>query len=1257
MKTTAVSRNTWLHMLAWLLVLAACFIALPAHAAGTTEFDHLRTGYALTGAHKDAKCESCHIGGVFKGTPRDCESCHVSGARFARLNVVKPADHLPSQQTCNTCHTTRTFNGAKMNHTGVATGSCQTCHNGVQASGKPAGHLATSATCDTCHRTTAWKPASGFNHVGVSPGSCASCHDGQKATGKPATHTPYQSVAGISQASCDSCHKAGFAAWTPAKLHTSVTVSGQCATCHAAAKPNTAIHSGQTVCETCHKSTTAWTGAKVDHSIFNASTNCASCHNGSAATGKSATHIPSGSTNCLTCHATSGWKPSSWNHTQLTVSNQCATCHTGAFPPADGKSATHTPYQSVSGLSSANCDTCHKAGYVSWTPAKLHTSVSIVAQCATCHAAIKPGTAIHTGQTVCENCHKSTTTWSAGKVDHGLFNASTNCASCHNGSAATGKSATHIPVGATNCITCHSTSGWKPTSWNHTQLTVSNQCATCHTGAFPPADGKSATHTPYQSVAGLGSANCDTCHKAGYTSWTPAKLHTSVSIVAQCATCHAAIKPATAIHTGQTVCENCHKSTTTWSAGKVDHSLFNAATNCATCHNGSAATGKSATHIPVAATNCITCHSTSGWKPTSWNHTQLVVSNQCATCHTGAFPPADGKPSNHTPYQSVAGLGSANCDTCHKAGYTSWTPAKLHTNVSVVAQCATCHASVKPATAIHTGQTVCETCHKSTSTWSSAKVDHSTFTVATNCATCHNGSAATGKSATHIPVGATNCISCHSTSGWKPTSWNHTQLVVTNQCATCHTGAFPPADGKSATHTPYQSVAGLGAANCDTCHKAGYTSWTPAKLHTNVSVVAQCATCHASVKPATAIHTGQTVCETCHKSTSTWSSAKVDHSTFTVATNCSTCHNGSAATGKSATHIPVGATNCIACHATTGWKPTKWNHTQVIVTGQCATCHSGAFPPADGKSASHIPYQAVAVLAASNCDTCHKAGYAAWTPARVHTSVSISSQCATCHAAIKPNTTVHVGQTVCENCHKSTSQWTGAKVDHSTFTVATNCSSCHNGSTATGKSATHIPVAATNCISCHATTAWKPTKWNHTQVSVVDCASCHSGAFPPADGKPAAHIPYLTIAGLSTANCSTCHKSGYASWANGKLHTSVAVSGQCKTCHSGAYTSQGATAKPTNHIPEAQLLNGAAMECNSCHTSTASWAQRMNHNGSQGSGAGWCKSCHATGISYLGSMKRMSLTHRTTTPVPTDCSTSGCHRPLGNKGSAYTEWD
>ena len=65
----------------------------------------------------------------------------------------------------------------------------------------------------------------------------------------------------------------------------------------------------------------------------------------------------------------------------------------------------------------------------------------------------------------------------------------------------------------------------------------------------------------------------------------------------------------------------------------------------------------------------------------------------------------------------------------------------------------------------------------------------------------------------------------------------------------------------------------------------------------------------------------------------------------------------------------------------------------------------------------------------------------------------------------------------------------------------------------------------------------------------------------------------------------------------------------------------------------------------------------MNHNNSLGGGAGWCKACHASGTSFLGSMEKKSLTHERKTPPAIDCSESGCHRPLGNKGAAYSKWD
>jgi hypothetical protein len=970
------------------LLLAAAGAASLAQGANPKDFDHLKTGYPLTGRHAQTRCESCHQNGIFKGTPRDCASCHLSGQRFARGNVVMPQQHVPTQAACDTCHTTRAFAGARFNHAGVAPGTCQTCHTGSLASGKPANHIATSASCDSCHRTTAWSPAAGFDHAGVVAGTCATCHGAGRATGKSAQHMPTNAGQ-----SCDDCHR-GFSAW----------------------------------------------------------------------------------------------RPTSWNHSQMAVTAQCASCHNGSYPPADGRPSNHIPYTSVAAAASANCDSCHKGSFSSWSNGRFHANVAV-------------------------------------------------------------------------------TSG----------------CSSCHNGAYLNAVGK--PNTPVHSNSGVNT------------------------------------------------CESCH-NTSGWSGARVDHSTFTAATTCTNCHNGTTATGRSGSHIPTGSTSCFSCHNVSpaGWTPTKWTHAQMTVANACASCHTGTFPPADGRPNNHIPYQSVAVTASANCDGCHKGSTTTWANGRLHANYSITTGCASCHSGSylnavgKPNNATHATVTGnCESCHKSTTTWAGARTDHSTFTTATNCANCHNGTTASGKATNHIPT-TVNCLSCHNVSpaGWTPTKWNHSQVTVANACASCHTGTYPPADGRPNNHIPYQAVAVTAAANCDGCHKGSTTTWANGRLHANYSIATGCTSCHngaylnAVGKPNNATHATVTGnCESCHKSTTTWAGARTDHSTFTALTVCSTCHNGSTATGKTANHIPT-TVNCFSCHnvSPAQWTPTKWNHTQVTVANACANCHTGSYPPADGRPTNHIPYQTVAITAAANCDGCHRGSTTTWANGRLHTYYSIATGCASCHtgsylnAVGKPSTPTHATVTGnCESCHRSTTSWLTVTFAHSPANaVGTGtCDTCHNGSSARGKPATHIPVTT------------GPTK------------------------------------------CDSCHRS-QASWTTAvTMNHSVVTATACKTCHNGSYVSQGtqgALAKPTNHIPEVQLLNGAAMDCNACHTSTTLWtSMTMNHNGSQGSGAGWCKGCHTRGQGFLGNMDTMALNHRNVTPAPTDCSQVGCHRPLGRFGAPYTKWN
>jgi Cytochrome c7 and related cytochrome c/Cytochrome c554 and c-prime len=623
---TAIGLQRGLHRgraaLAALLWLGLSLLAPAALAQGSgqRDFDHLKTGFALGGKHADLRCESCHQNGVLKGTPRDCASCHVAGMRFARGNVVMPQQHIPTRQACETCHTTKSFVGAKFNHAGVAPGSCQTCHNGTLSPGKPANHIQTSASCDSCHRTTAWSPAAGFDHSGVVPGTCATCHGAGRATGKSATHMPTN----VGQ-SCDDCHK-----------------------------------------------------------------------------------------------SFSTWRPAAWNHTQRAVTGQCASCHTGGYPPADGRPANHVPYASIGVMAAANCDACHKGSFSTWANGRVHANFSVSASCASCHSGAflnavgKPSNATHASVTGnCESCHKSTTTWAGAKTDHSTFTAATNCVTCHNGTTATGKPTTHLPTTA-NCLACHNVSPalWTPTKWNHTQVAVTAQCATCHSGGYPPADGRPANHIPYQTVALTAAANCDSCHKGSFTTWANGRLHSNYAISTGCVSCHtgaylnAVGKPNTATHTGVTGnCESCHKSTSSWLTVSFAHSPANAVGTgtCDTCHNGTTAKGKSATHIPIPAgpAKCDSCHRSQASFTTAvtMNHS-VVTAGTCKSCHNGSYVSqgtqgALAKPGNHIPEVQLLNGAAMDCKACH-TGTTVWTSVTMNHNSSQgngAGWCKGCHTS------------------------------------------------------------------------------------------------------------------------------------------------------------------------------------------------------------------------------------------------------------------------------------------------------------------------------------------------------------------------------------------------------------------------------------------------------------------------------------------------------------------------------------------------------------------------------------
>ena len=151
------------HWLRWLLVPLLLFTAINIQAADKEEFNHLSTGFALDGAHEKTECQSCHIRGVFKGTPKNCSGCHDTSSVIATSK--KSTDHIQTSGKCADCHTDNNWTTARMDHSAI-TASCSTCHNGTTATGKTSSHVASSNGCDNCHTSKAWTPAR-FDHSTV----------------------------------------------------------------------------------------------------------------------------------------------------------------------------------------------------------------------------------------------------------------------------------------------------------------------------------------------------------------------------------------------------------------------------------------------------------------------------------------------------------------------------------------------------------------------------------------------------------------------------------------------------------------------------------------------------------------------------------------------------------------------------------------------------------------------------------------------------------------------------------------------------------------------------------------------------------------------------------------------------------------------------------------------------------------------------------------------------------------------------------
>lgn len=349
---------------------------------GGRDFNHMTTGFPLTGGHAVAACETCHTGGVFKGTPRNCDGCHATGKRI--VATPKSTSHIVTDAPCESCHfNSATWLGARYNHGTAKLHQCETCHNGRISTAKPASHNTgrkMAESCDNCHRTFAWFPVSWNHSDTASDCSKSGCHSATDTVHESPGHLTLSMPPVSFIGSCKSCHTNYVSFYTHYYNHVGAPTT--CQTCHGnlngtggytgVRKPSSTIHTAVPVqtltCNACHKSFGVWTG-KYDHV---GATACSTCHDVARTyqsfgiKGMPASHLNfslynPATTQCSVCHGTTSWRvtiPGTTLHTYLvtpittgTHTPTCRSCHGGSG---------HTNKDGDDGIKDCSSNGCHK---------------------------------------------------------------------------------------------------------------------------------------------------------------------------------------------------------------------------------------------------------------------------------------------------------------------------------------------------------------------------------------------------------------------------------------------------------------------------------------------------------------------------------------------------------------------------------------------------------------------------------------------------------------------------------------------------------------------------------------------------------------------------------------------------------------------------------------------------------------------------------------------------------------------------------
>ena len=804
-----MNRYTWL--LALVLALLVGTIATRAQFETPNRAFHGNTAFPLTGRHQTVACESCHIKGVFKGTPTACYDCH-----WVRRQDDKFKTQLGTQ--CESCHRTISWAAVRWDHGAMTnmplngahrTLGCESCH----ADGRFA---KAEVSCASCHQKD-YAAAKSPDHVAAGfPVQCDVCH---RPSDVAFTQARFDHNASFplngphTNTACASCHKNGLYQGTPR----------DCASCHLpdfnrAQNPNHIAAGFPTQCELCHRPTTpTWrtgTGAFA-HSTYpltgqHVQVTCANCHRNNVFQGTPR--------DCVGCHRTNYERTTAPNHAAAGFPITCESCHRTSDIgwKNGGLGFNHTQFFPLVGTHQLQqCATCHKNNVYKGT----------ARDCAGCHLPLyqqttRPNHSASGFSTACESCHRPTDpNWNNGSFNHNSFyplagrHAAIDCVSCHKNNVYTGTSRT--------CVGCHQADYNRTTQPNHAQAGIPTTCESCHRPSDTSWRNGNFNHNQVFPLVGKhAAAQCATCHVNSVFKGT----------ARDCVGCHRTqydrtTQPNHASAGFSIQCETCHRPTdNSWTGVAFNHNTFfqlqgrHAAAQCASCHVNGVYRG--------TGRNCVDCHRTLYDRTTTPNHAQAGFSTACESCHRATDTTWRGVSFNHNTFFQLQGRhAAAACASCHVNGVYRGT-----SRTCVGCHLARYNATTSPNHAQAGFSTACESCHRATdTTWTGVTFNHSQFFqlqgrhAAAACASCHVGGVYRGTART--------CVGCHIARYNATTNPNHAQSGFPTTCESCHLATDTSWNQGRFTHTRFP-LTGRHNVPCAQCHTSPAPAFNCLNCHT-----------------------------------------------------------------------------------------------------------------------------------------------------------------------------------------------------------------------------------------------------------------------------------------------------------------------------------------------------------------------------------------------------------------------------------------